>query len=88
MGYPGGEYGYGAPAQQGTNQLAIFSLIASVVGLCCGIGSIVGIVLGVLALNQIKTNQEGGRGLAIAGIAVGVASLVISVLWTLLLLNS
>jgi hypothetical protein len=47
-------------------------------GLICGIGSIVGIVLGAIALGQIKERGEGGRGLAIAGIVVGIATLVIS----------
>ncbi|WP_142389929.1 DUF4190 domain-containing protein, partial [Mycobacterium sp. shizuoka-1] len=82
-GAPGGygySAGYPAPAS-GTNTLAISSLVASVVGLLCGIGSIIGIVLGVVALNQIKQSRQGGYGLAIAGIVVGVASLVISMIW-------
>ncbi|MFZ4372298.1 MAG: DUF4190 domain-containing protein [Mycobacterium sp.] len=74
--------GYGYPAQQaGTNSLAIFSLVASVVGLLCGVGSIVGIVLGSIAISQIKKTRQGGYGLAVAGIVVGVASLVISIVW-------
>lgn len=75
-GYPGA---YGPPR---TNQLAIWSLVASVLGFICCIGSVAGVVLGVMALNQIKQNQEGGRGLAIAGIVVGGVSLLITiVLW-------
>ena len=61
-------------ARAETNSLAIASLVASGIGILpfiCGLGSIIGIVLGVVALNQIKTSGEGGRGLAIAGIAVG-----------------
>ena len=71
--YPATGYsgGYGQP-QAETNQFAIWSLVASLVGLVCCIGSIVGIVLGVLALNQIKETRQGGHGLAVAGIAVGV----------------
>jgi hypothetical protein len=79
--YPGG-YGYPAP-ESGTNTLAISSLVASVVGLLCGIGSIVGIVLGVVALNQIKQSRQGGYGLAVAGIIVGVATLIISMVWAI-----
>ena len=63
--------------------MAIGSLVASVVGVCCGIGSIVGIVLGVLSMNQIKQTGENGHGLAIAGIAVGVLTLLINVAWTI-----
>ena len=77
--------GYGYPTQQaGTNSLAVFSLVASVVGLVpfCGfIFSIIGIVLGAIAIIQIKRTRQGGYGLAVAGIVVGVASLVISVVW-------
>jgi hypothetical protein len=67
--------------------LAIGSLVASVLGLCCGIGSIVGIVLGVIAMNQVKQSGEKGHGLAIAGIAVGVVSLLLSVLWTIVAMS-
>lgn len=73
-GYPG----YGPPARK-TNVLAITSLVMAIISLC-GIGSIAGIVLGVVALNQIKASGEGGRGLAIAGIAVGAGTLLLSML--------
>ena len=66
-----------------TNGMAIGSLVASVVGVCCGIGSIVGIVLGIVAMNQIKQSGEKGHGLAIAGIVVGVLSLLLNVAWTI-----
>ncbi|HQE16151.1 MAG TPA: DUF4190 domain-containing protein, partial [Mycobacterium sp.] len=80
--------GYGAPSPEaGTNPLAIFSLVASVVGLLCGIGSAIGIVLGAVALNQIKRTRQGGYGLAVAGIVVGVASLVISLVFMIYALN-
>jgi Domain of unknown function (DUF4190) len=70
---------YGA-APTGTNSLAIGSLAASVIGLLCGIGSIIGIVLGFVALNQIKKTGQAGHGLAVAGIAVGFASFVIGLI--------
>lgn len=83
--YPGG---YGMPAPQaGTNSLAIFSLVASLIGLLCGVGSVIGIVLGAVALNQIKRNRQGGYGLAVAGIVVGVASLIISLVWMIYAMN-
>ncbi|MCV7196025.1 DUF4190 domain-containing protein [Mycobacterium angelicum] len=75
--YPPPEYpgGYGA---SGTNTLAIASLVTSIAGvLCCGTSSIVGIVLGTIALNQIKQTREEGYGLAVAGIVIGVAALLI-----------
>ncbi len=78
-GYPGGYYG--GPdyqAQPGTNGLAIASLIASFTGFfCCVIGSVVAIVLGAVALNQIKQTRQEGYGLAVTGIVIGVATLVV-----------
>jgi hypothetical protein len=68
--------------------MAIASLVASIIGFCCFIGSIVGIVLGVVALNQIKQTREGGHGLAIAGIAVGALSLVISLIFNVIWLSN
>ncbi|HNA50136.1 MAG TPA: DUF4190 domain-containing protein [Mycobacterium sp.] len=80
-GTPGG-YGYPA-TPPGTNTMAIASLVASVVGVLCGIGSVVGIVLGVVALNQIKQTRQAGYGLAVAGIVVGIATLIISMIWAI-----
>ena len=68
--------------------MAIGSLVASIVGVCCGIGSIVGIVLGFVAMNQIKQSGENGNGLAIAGIAVGVITLLINGVWTIAMISS
>jgi hypothetical protein len=73
--YPGG-YGFPDAAQSGTNGLAIASLIASLAGVLCCLISIVGIVLGVVALNQIKQTRQGGYGLAVAGIVVGSITLL------------
>jgi hypothetical protein len=87
-GYPAPEYSaYGQPAQK-TNQMAIASIVASCVGVLCGIGSIVGIALGIVALNQIKQTREGGHGLAIAGIVVGAVTLLLSFIWVMIAFSS
>jgi len=52
-----------------TNGLAIASLILSILGF-----SIVGAILGHVALSQIKRTNEAGSGLAIAGIILGWVS--------------
>lgn len=75
-GSPAPGYGYGYPMyapSPGTNGFAIASLIASIVS--CGIGSILGVIFGHVALGQIKRTGEGGRGLAIAGLIIGYIGL-------------
>jgi hypothetical protein len=86
---PYGQPGYagGYPQQSQTNTLALWSLVASLIGILCSIGSFVGIALGIVALNQIKETRQGGRGLAVAGIVVGVVSLVISAIWYLIVFS-
>jgi Na+/melibiose symporter-like transporter len=63
--------------------MAIASLVSSIIGACCGLGSIIGIVLGIVALNQIKQTRQAGQGLAIAGIIVGAITMLISLAWTI-----
>lgn len=77
---PGPSYpppGPGYPQAAGTNGMAIASLVCSLLGWICGIGPILGIIFGIIALGKIKQTGEGGRGLAIAGIAIGVALIVL-----------
>ncbi|OBB76038.1 MULTISPECIES: DUF4190 domain-containing protein [Mycobacterium] len=74
--------------QDKTNGLAIGSLVASAIGVLCGVGSLIGIVLGIVALNQVKNSGEGGRGLAIAGIAVGAATLLLNIVFGIAMLST
>ncbi|OBB83462.1 DUF4190 domain-containing protein [Mycolicibacterium peregrinum] len=120
-GYPGYPGGYGMPPANPTNSMAIGSLVASVLSLimffACGVGllaALVGIGLGIVALNQIKQSAPGfgpqsgqlgfgpqsgqlgygpyaeqpGRGLAIAGIAVGAFGTLINGVWLLFFIGS
>jgi uncharacterized protein DUF4190 len=82
-GYPPPGYPGGSVQQPETNTLAIVSLIASLVGLFCLVGSIVGIVFGAVAANQIKRTREPGYGLAVAAIVVGVATLVVYLIFAI-----
>lgn len=84
-GYPGAYQPYGQ-RDSGSNGLAIASLIVSLIGLCSCIGSIVGIVLGVMSLNQIKERGGEGKGMAQAGIWIGVAGIVIWVAYLVFVL--
>ncbi|MGK0714660.1 DUF4190 domain-containing protein [Leucobacter sp. W1153] len=64
------------PANPPTNTMAIIALIASI------IVSLVGVILGHIALSQIKKTGEGGRGLAIAALIIGyigVAAWVVAI---------
>lgn len=87
-GYPPPPPGYGGgmpgPAAQGNNPLAIVSLVLSIVGICCGVGSIIGIILGFVALNQIKTSGQKGEGLAKAGIIIGFVTLALGIIWVII----
>jgi Domain of unknown function (DUF4190) len=56
-----------------TNGLAVTSLVLGILWLFW-LGSLVGLVLGLVALKQIKHRNQAGRGIAIAGV-------VLSVLW-------
>ena len=87
-GYPAPDYSmYGPPAQK-TNSMAIASLVASLVGFLCWLGSIAGIVLGIVAMNQIKQNREQGHGLAVAGIAIGAVSLIVGFIFMVVAFSS
>ena len=80
-GYPGyqGYPGYPIAAQPGVNVLAIISVVSSVSGLLCFIGSLAAIITGAIAIAQIKRTGEKGFGMAVAGTAAGVAGLLVYV---------
>jgi Domain of unknown function (DUF4190) len=60
------------PTQRaGINVMAAASLVCSLSGWLCFIGSIFGLIFGFVALNQIKQRGQRGRGMALAGIIIG-----------------
>lgn len=63
-----------APAQPGWNTMAIVAFIASF------FISILGIILGFVALSQIKRTGEQGRGLALAAVIIGFVALAIGII--------
>jgi hypothetical protein len=75
------------PAGARTNSMAIAALVLSILGLaCCGpIFSTIGLILGIVALNQINRNAplEGGKGLAIAAIVIAVVGYVLVAIFIL-----
>ncbi len=66
-----------------TNGTSIFALVASLLGYVCfvGVGGVLGIVLGLIARNEISRSagREKGRGLANAAIALGTVNLCLTV---------
>ena len=74
---------YAPGAAPGTNGKAIAALVCSLVGpvLCCGLTSLVGLILGILAMRETKRTGQEGHGMALAGTiigAIGSSSVVVS----------
>jgi Domain of unknown function (DUF4190)/GYF domain 2 len=76
------------PPAPSTSQMAVWAMVLGIIGvLCCQILSPVAIVLGAVSLSQLKSHPEmTGRGFAIAGIVLGVLSLLMVLAAILLLM--
>jgi hypothetical protein len=92
----GGAPAYGQPAYgpQKNNGKALWSMILGIVAivftLCCGIGFLAGIasiVLSLQAKKEIDASQgnQGGRGMATAGLVMGIISIALAALYFVLL---
>lgn len=68
-------YGFQPVAQQSkTSGMAIASLVCSLSGiLLCGIPAVLGVIFGFIGLSQTKDGARNGRGMAVAGLIVGIA---------------
>lgn len=66
--------------QRPTNSFAIASLLLSLT--CCG--GVLAIVFGHVALSQIKSSGEEGRGLAIAGLVLGYIGLALTIVYVII----
>jgi hypothetical protein len=63
---------YRAGKPLGTNGKAIASLVTALGGLvCCGLPSIAGLILGIIAMRECERTGQDGYGLALAGTIVG-----------------
>ena len=59
--------------------MAIASLVCSLAGVVfCGIPAVLGVIFGFVGLSQTKDGARNGRGMAIAGLVVG---LVVVLAW-------
>lgn len=90
-GYPGGYpppppqpyAGYTPPAAAPKNGLGIAALVVAIIGLLTVFGGIilgvVAVILGVLGLGRVKRGEADNRGVAIAGIVLGVLGILVSI---------
>ena len=70
---------YGA-AQPRWNVLAIVAFVATF------FISILGIILGFIALSQIKRTGEQGRGLALAAVIIGFIALALGIIFSIIII--
>jgi hypothetical protein len=84
-GYPGYYDPYRPVKPPGTNGKAIGALVTSLAGLlCCGLPSIVGLVLGVVAMRETKRSGQDGYAIALVATIVGGLAVAGWVLYLLL----
>ena len=65
--------------------MATASLICSLI-LCCPIVTLVGVILGIVALMKIRGSAMSGRGLAWAGIIIGILTTTLTTLFMIIVL--
>jgi hypothetical protein len=78
-GYPGFSTGYPYPVDPyrpqkppGTNGKAIAALVTALAGLLfCGLPSIAGLILGIVAMRETRRSGQYGYGIALAGTIIG-----------------
>ncbi len=90
VGYPGYQpydpYRPGKPL--GTNGKAIAALVTSLAGLLfCGLPSIAGVILGIIAMRECRRSGQDGFGLALAGTIVGAVMSTLLVLYVVLVIG-
>lgn len=67
---------YPWPPRRETNGLAITALVLGIIWLG-GLGALLAITLGAVALRQVRRTGDSGRGLAIAGVTLGIVGIVL-----------
>ena len=82
-----GQFGQGQFGPQGgsTNGMAIAALVCSLAAIVVGwftfgIPSLLGVIFGIIGLKQARERQQRGRGLALAGIIVGGAGVILGLI--------
>ena len=76
---------------QGNSGMAVASMVLSLVGIVpcfwgLQIPGVLGIIFGFIGLKQTKDNARKGRGMAIAGLVIGIILVVVAIaLWVYIL---
>ena len=70
---------------QPTNVMALVGFILSIMGFFTFVSAIPGVVLGHIALRQIRVTRESGHGLAVAALAVGYSLIALGILSVILI---
>jgi hypothetical protein len=90
--HPGAAYDPYRPTKPpGTNGKAIAAIVTSAMGFFCCVPSIVGLILGIIAMRETKRTGQEGYGLALAGAILGgvvVAGVVVYILLSIGLMAS
>jgi hypothetical protein len=79
-------YGWAAPypgTTNKTNGFSIASLVLAVPPVCIitvGLGSLLGLIFGIIGLRQTRRDSSRGRGMAITGIVLGALGLIVGAL--------
>ena len=82
------ETSYAPSAASRLSRLAIWSVVLSVITLG-GVGSLAGIILGVRARRRFAETGERGSGVALAGIIIGVVTLILAIgYWVFLAMHT
>jgi hypothetical protein len=76
-----GSWGSPRPAGRKTNGLAIAAFVCSLLPLTCGP---VGLIMGILAWQQVRQRNEGGKYLALAAMIIGAVSILLGFVYVIL----
>lgn len=69
-------YGYGMPMRPAASGASIASLVLGIVGCVPIITGALAIVFGIIGIRQSRNPAVGGRGMAIAGLVLGIVSVL------------
>src|SRR5688572_4477158 len=68
---------YAAPMVSPPNSgMAVASLVCGLLGFVIGLPGLLGVIFGIIGINQTRGGRTGGRGMAVAGLVCGAVSMI------------